>query len=210
MRVMRLRSSGASGAGAKAAVRRARSQLAPERPPEDREAQERTAAVLARLAERGWHVVADVDRRHGAVDHVAIGPGGVFVLASRRPAGCVRVKDGVLWLRRGADALADRPGLAIHRQAREAARALDRRLGVHTEHRLRVHPVVVLWSEFPQRVAETRQIAFVQGRELLGWLATRSARLDAAAQAEVAQAVAEIAREGLRRTPHLPSRHKAA
>lgn len=208
MRVMRLRRSEASGAGAKA-LRRARSQLAPERPREDREAQERTAAVLARLAERGWHVVADVDRRHGAVDHVAIGSGGVFVLASRKPAGCVRVKDGVPWLRRGADGLADRPGLAINRQALEAARALDRRLGARTEHRVRVHPVVVLWSEFPQHVAEARQITFVQGRELLGWLETRSARLESAAQAEVAQAVAEIAREGLRRTPHLPSRHKA-
>ncbi len=60
-----------------------------------------TAAVLAPLADQGWRILHD--RRWpgsttGAnVDHLAIGPGGVFVIDSKHWSGPVQVRDGRLW-----------------------------------------------------------------------------------------------------------------
>lgn len=60
-----------------------------------------TAAALAPLAERGWRILHD--RRWpgsttGAnVDHVAIGPGGVFVLDTKHWSQPVEVRGGRLW-----------------------------------------------------------------------------------------------------------------
>jgi hypothetical protein len=60
-----------------------------------------TAAALAPLADQGWRILHD--RRWpgsttGAnVDHLAIGPGGVFVIDSKHWSGTVQVRDGRLW-----------------------------------------------------------------------------------------------------------------
>lgn len=60
-----------------------------------------TAAALAPLADQGWRILHD--RRWpgsttGAnVDHLAIGPGGVFVLDSKHWSGAVQVRGGRLW-----------------------------------------------------------------------------------------------------------------
>ncbi len=157
--------------------------------PSDEEAVRRTDALLARLPAREWAVLADVDVRHG-VEHVLIGPGGVFVIASHKPATAgARVRDGVLWLRRDHDARADRPGVAINRHALDAARVLHREIRTRTGRGPLVHPVVVLWCEFPQGVAESSRIAFVHGRDLAAWLTQRAPELDEAGRLEIAQAV---------------------
>lgn len=157
------------------------------------DASERTDRLLARLAERDWDVIAGVDPRHG-VDHVIVGPGGVFAIASRMPegVGVARVKDGMLWLRKGGDPRADKPGGAINRQVLEAAKALHKEIRARTGRGPQVSPVVVLWCEFPQAVAESSRIAFVRGRDLLDWLSRRPQQLDVQGRAEVAQAIAAI------------------
>jgi hypothetical protein len=153
------------------------------------EAVERTDALLRRLPEREWTVFADIDPRYG-VDHVLVGRGGVFVLASRKPAGGgVRERDGVLWLRHDSDARADKPGVTTNRQALEAARVLHREIRTRTGLGPQVTPVVVLWCEFPQRVADSTRIAFVHGRDLLGWLSERPQRLDEAGQTAIVGAL---------------------
>jgi hypothetical protein len=155
----------------------------------DEEAARRTDVLLRRLPERAWTVLEDVDLRHG-VDHVLVGPGGVFAIASRKPAGAgARVRDGVLWLRRDRDARADRPGVEINRQVLDAARALHREIRSRTGRGPAVHPVVVLWCEFPQRVAESSRIAFLHGSDLQAWLAARPVELDEPGRGEIVQAV---------------------
>jgi hypothetical protein len=167
----------------------------------DEEARRRTDALLSRLPGREWTVLADVDPRHG-VEHVVVGPGGVFAIASHKPPGAgVRVRDGVLWLRREHDARADRPGVAINRHALEAARALHREIRARTGRGPVVHPVVVLWCEFPQRVAESSRIAFVHGRDLPSWIMHRAGELDESGRGEIVQALRAIAR------PRPPVRH---
>ncbi len=174
----------------------------------DGEAWRRTEALLRRLPPREWTVLSDVDRRHG-VEHVLVGPSGVYAITSHKPPGAgVRVRDGVLWLRRERDARADRPGVAINRHVLDAARALHREIRTRTGRGPVVHPVVVLWCEFPQRVAQSSRIAFVNGRELQSWVAHQPQELDEPGRAEIVQALraVESARSGVRQLPRLPHR----
>jgi len=58
-----------------------------------------TAAALAALPRAQWRVLHDVPwpgRPRANLDHVAIGPGGVFVIDSKNWSGAVAVRDGVL------------------------------------------------------------------------------------------------------------------
>jgi len=50
-----------------------------------------TAKVLRELQRHGWIVIHDLPAGRGNVDHIAIGPGGVYVLDSKRLGGSVRV-----------------------------------------------------------------------------------------------------------------------
>jgi hypothetical protein len=181
-------------------------------PAADEEAQQRTDALLSRLPAREWTVLRDVDRRHG-VEHVLVGPTGVYTVASHKPPGAgARVRDGVLWLRRERDTRADRPGVAINRQVLDGARAVHREIRVRTGRGPVVHPVVVLWCEFPQRVAESSRIAFVHGRDLPAWVTHRPRELDELGRAEIVQALQSV--EGERSTvrhlprPKLPHGHR--
>lgn len=160
-------------------------------------AAERTDRLLGRLASRDWDVISDVDPRHG-VDHVVVGPGGVFAITSRMPegVGVARVKDGMLWLRKGGDSRADKPGGAIKRQVLESAKALHKEIRTRTGRGPQVQPVVVLWCEFPQAVAESSRVAFVRGRDLLDWLTRRPQQLDAQGRAEIVQALTAIPSNG--------------
>jgi hypothetical protein len=168
------------------------------------EAAERTDAVLAKLPEREWTTLAKIDPRYG-VDHVLVGRGGVFVIASRKPPGAAaRVRDGVLWVRQDADTRADRPGVAINRQILDAARVLHREIRSRTALGPPVWPVVVLWCEFPQHIAESSQIAFVHGRDLLSWLTARPRRLDEAAHGEIVRALRASHSSGVGRRPRRP------
>jgi hypothetical protein len=176
----------------------------------DEEAARRTGTLLARLAGREWTVLDEIDPRHGA-DHVLVGPGGVYLIASRKPEGPgVRVSDGVLWLRKGHDARSDRPGVAINRQVLDSARALQREIRSRTGRGPKIHPVVVLWCEFPQAVVESRQITFVHGRDLLLWLSARPQQLDEGGRGDVVQAIRAIPRESGSRAARVLMRHRAA
>jgi hypothetical protein len=171
------------------------------------EAGRRTDELLRRLPERDWTVLSEIDPRHG-VDHVLVGHGGVFVIASRKPpGGGVRMRDGVLWLRHDADARADKPGVTTNRKALDAVRALHREIRTRTGLGPRVWPVVVLWCEFPQRVAESSRIAFVHGRDLPAWLAAQPQRLDEEGRSEIVRTLRASPSSGLgghSRRPHMP------
>jgi len=61
--------------------------------------EEATAAALAVLPAEEWAVLHDVKwpgRRYANVDHVVIGPPGVFVIDSKNWSGRIAVRDGVL------------------------------------------------------------------------------------------------------------------
>jgi hypothetical protein len=159
----------------------------------DGDAAQRTDRLLHRLADREWDVISGLSPRLG-IDHVLVGPRGVFAIASQMPAGvgAARVKDGMLWLRKGGDCRTDRPGEAINRHVLESAKALQKQIRGRTGRGPIVVPVVVLWCEFPQAVAESSRVAFVRGRDLPDWLSHRPQQLDAEGRAEIVQAIRAI------------------
>jgi len=171
-----------------------------EREARDRDAYERTHRVLLALPEQQWTVVSPYELRHGQTAHVMVGPGGVYLLIARKPHGSVRVKDGTAWLRESGDTQRERPGIDVSRKAVEPAQALAREIRSRTGRGPKVHPVVVLWSEFPQCVVETSNVTYVHGRELAGWLRSRTPELVKPGLDEIAQATTNIAAEHARRT----------
>lgn len=189
---------------------RGRTPRDPDRDERDRDAYERTHRVLLSLPEQQWTVVSPYEHRHhGLPGHVLVGPAGVYLVFARKPPGSVRVTDGVPWLRQGTDTQRDRPGPDVVRKALDPAQALAREIRARTGRGPVVHPVVVLWSEFPQRAVDTNQVAFVHGRELAGWLRARAPELDRPGLDEIAQATTNIAAEHAQRFPH-PNGSRAA
>ena len=63
------------------------------------EGERRTGEVLKALEPQGWRLLHDVHwpgRPFANIDHIAVGPGGVFVIDSKNWSGRVEVRDGVL------------------------------------------------------------------------------------------------------------------
>ena len=59
-------------------------------------------------------------------------------------------------------------------------------------------PVIVLWSDFPQRVVVQNQCAFVHGDELVDWLRSRPQAIAPVRIAQVADSVrASFVEDGL-------------
>lgn len=150
--------------------------------------EESTAKALRVLEEDGWVVMHDLDADgRGNVDHIAVGPGGVFLLDSKNLHGSVTVD------RRGVTVhRLDDPGLSYKhpgsRHIVDLARETHQRVLASSQIKTWVTPVMVLWAEFPQRVVEGRTV-YVHGEELVAWLQSRPARLSPARVRVVAEAV---------------------
>jgi hypothetical protein len=54
-------------------------------------AEEHVGGLLEELSGRDWHVLHDASLGHGNVDHIVIGPGGVFTVETKSHPGPVRV-----------------------------------------------------------------------------------------------------------------------
>jgi hypothetical protein len=63
------------------------------------EGEQATARALRRLVGAGWTLVHDVDVRHGNLDHILVGPPGIFLLESKKLDGAMSVERGVLSVR---------------------------------------------------------------------------------------------------------------
>ena len=154
-----------------------------------------TAKVLTNLDDDQWVVMHDLPAGRGNIDHIVVGPAGVFLLDSKRLGGSVRVDDGHATVRRFDDPTLDysHPG---------AAHLL--RLATHAHHEVLtktrlnvwVTPVMVLWADFPQRVAVDR-CAFVHGNELTAWLHSQPQRI----APERVRQVADLVRHSLEPGP---------
>jgi hypothetical protein len=120
----------------------------------------------------GWTITHDLDLPGaGNIDHLAVGPAGVFVLDSKAWGGVVSVdQDGATitprddpdaaWVARGQ-----------HRGAARTAARVSRVLAAATRMAApAARSVVVVWGTFPQRVAASGGITYVAGEHLHDWL----------------------------------------
>jgi hypothetical protein len=133
----------------------------------------RTGVVLRVVEAEGWQVLHDEPLgRGGNLDHLVLGPNGVFLLETKTIRGSATVDDGVLMVRsRDAGNVFRHRGLRERLIARSAALADE----IARSSRIRpwVRPVVVVWGAFPQGAVESGGVVYVRGDELVAWLRGR-------------------------------------
>jgi Nuclease-related domain len=142
--------------------------------------EEQVGGVLDGLSGSGWHAIHDVSLGRGNVDHIAIGPGGVFTIETKSHAGPVQV---------------GRVHGAVLGQAQAQRRAIERATGAHVE------PLLVYSRAWVDRPLSRRKgVRVVPARMLRGYLERQPRRLEeeeiAAVRARVARAVLESAERG--------------
>lgn len=151
--------------------------------------EQRTAAALAPLLRGGWVVVHDVDRGKSNLDHVLVGPGGVFVLDTKNLHGTARVTGDRLALTRPGSERVAYESDSCARSARAQAAEVNALFRQRVSLRPWVTAVVVVWAEFPQQAADGSNMTYVHGDHLADWLLSRPARLNAKQVDELAAAL---------------------
>ncbi len=117
--------------------------------------EERTGKVLEQLLDEGWQVVHDLPAKYGNLDHVVVGPGGIFLLDSKRWHGSVSIAGDVATIQRIEDSdLSYRYEKASH--LRGQAAEVNERVRLKTRATFWVSPVVVIWGDFPEKIVEGR------------------------------------------------------
>ncbi|HEX5853461.1 MAG TPA: nuclease-related domain-containing protein [Solirubrobacteraceae bacterium] len=133
--------------------------------------EEHVGELLDQLAYESWRVIHDATLGHGNVDHIAIGPAGVFTVETKSHPGPVHVR---------------RMHGAIVSQAQAQGRAIETVTG------LRVQPLVVFsraWVDRP--LARRKGVRVVPARMLLGYLGKQPTTLT---RGQVEQAHERVAR----------------
>lgn len=152
-----------------------------------------TEKALRPLERVGWHLVHDLDRPGaGNVDHVAIGPGGVYVLDSKAWRGVITVdsRGATVTPRDNPEAAWTATGQqrALPRTATTVARALATATGRSL---LAARAVVVIWAPFPQRHAACGSVDFVAGDHVADWLLGQPKQLHRDHVRQLAEAAGE-------------------
>jgi hypothetical protein len=129
------------------------------------EGERATAKALRPLLREGWIVLHDIPTDHGNIDHLLIGPPGVFLLESKNLSGVVSVEQGRLRVRWHEDPNDGYDNDSIARRARAAAATVHGALQTESVSTW-VQPVVVLWADFPQITIQSTDVAWIRGRDL--------------------------------------------
>jgi hypothetical protein len=93
------------------------------------DAERRTEKTLRALKRDGWQAVHDLPTPFGNIDHVLVGPGGVFALDTKEPQGRVSVEGELVRVSRRANPRAAYTDARMASAARGAAWGLSRELG---------------------------------------------------------------------------------
>ena len=121
--------------------------------------EETVGKILDALADEGWYSIHDVDTGRGNIDHVVIGPNGVFTVETKSHPGRIRAAN---------------VDPAMLRQSYAQSKTLERITGIQ------VHPLLVFSRAFlTPAVSRQRGVTVLPARMLAGHLARRDQRLDA-------------------------------
>jgi hypothetical protein len=119
--------------------------------------EEQVGGLLDPMSERGWRVIHDASLGRGNVDHILIGPAGIFTIETKSHPGPVRVA---------------RVHGATLSQAQAQRRAIERVTGVEVE------PLIVFsraWVDRP--LARRKGVRVLPARMLVGYLGRLRAKL---------------------------------
>jgi len=148
-----------------------------------------TGRALRELESQGWRIFHDLKASYGNIDHVVVGPGGVFLLDSKRWRGSVTVDADSALVRRMEDHdLNWRLTSPTH--VKSLAREVHEAVRASTHASVWVTPVIVVWGEFAQ-VAAGDTCKFVHGDALAQWLQDQPARIAPGREEQIADAVAD-------------------
>lgn len=86
-----------------------------------------TERELSSLEQDGWNVRHDIESRYGNIDHVLVGPGGVFLLNSKNLWGSFAIEEGVLSCHHEIAPMSDYSLPKLERQMNGAAFGLEER-----------------------------------------------------------------------------------
>jgi len=159
------------------------------------EGERKTARRLRALGNAQWLVVHDVDAGRGNYDHIVVGRAGVFLIDTKWPAGTLRIENGVPWITRREYPEAEVRYPQFGPRAKAAAARLSHDLGLRSERRVWVEPIVVVWSNFPAVIHAESGCTFIHGSHVVDWLQSRPARLEEAVAAALHDAVRALAAE---------------
>jgi hypothetical protein len=154
------------------------------------EGERATERALRPLTGKQWVLINDLDTGHGNIDHVLIGPAGVFLLETKNLGGIITVEHGVLCVRWHEDPSDGYENNRLAARVRGAAAMLAERLRAQGDGYW-VQPLVVLWGAFDQRSIESDRVAWVRGKDLANVLAQRPITLD---EVQISQAAAALRR----------------
>jgi hypothetical protein len=121
--------------------------------------------------------VHDRAGKYGNLDHIVVGPGGIFLLDSKNLSGTIALGDAGLTTK-FADA--PRDGFTYNNLAgamRGAAVHLKDRVAACTGLTYWVQAVVVIWGHFPEGETEHENVTYVSGDRLVAWLTQQPIRL---------------------------------
>jgi hypothetical protein len=131
--------------------------------------EEATAEAVAGRKQRrnGWRIVNGIYlARHGDIDHILVGPGGVFVIESKWTSNTCRIEQGSIVGLLGREPVA---------QARDGAQKVERLLRHGPQQfDVTVRPVVVLWGpgglRLDQGCITVDGVLVCEGRRQKSWL----------------------------------------
>jgi hypothetical protein len=119
--------------------------------------EERVGGLLEELVDTRWRVIHDVSLGRGNVDHILIGPAGVFTVETKSNPGPIRV---------------GRLHGAMLRQAQAQRNAIEEVTGMGVE------PLIVFSQAWVDRPLSRRKgVRVVPAKMLLGYLSRRPAKL---------------------------------
>jgi hypothetical protein len=142
---------------------------------------------LELLTSNGWDAVHAVEGNLDVYEHVAVGPGGVILLHSRRLA-----HPQVATPTPVADSGAAHELMLLRRGALRAAANLRDEIQDATGQPAWVQAVVVVWSEFPAGSIQDGRCVFISGPRLADWLRRRPGQLPAERAQEILAVLPEL------------------
>lgn len=141
------------------------------------EAEQRTAKALRPLTRSGWFAVHDVPCRLGNMDHVLIGPAGVFVLETKWFGGEATIEGDEVRVQRRLDPDSNYVTGGVGGRTRSRAVDLGAALALQAGRRPWVTAVVVVDDRFSDGVVDGDRLTFVRRDLLADWLVGRPQRL---------------------------------
>jgi hypothetical protein len=140
--------------------------------------EQQTAEALVGLERDGWRAFHDRAGGRGNLDHIVIGPPGVFLLETKTLSGTITLERAGLTASYGDGARNDFAFLHLERTMRGAAAGLKERIEETTQLRPWVQAVVVIWGDFPEGIAEGDRVVYIAGHRLNEWLRSHATKLN--------------------------------